>query len=127
MDETRNVKTPTGTYRSVETRVDSSAGNNTIWFILGGVVVVVAVIAYFAMGSGTLTRTDTPSTGGDVSVTIGGNGGATGQPGNVAPAPDAPSAVEALPPATQPEVAPEPTPAPTPAPEPAPAAPAPVQ
>lgn len=104
MDERRTERTPTSTTTTInKTEAKPSGGNSTMWFLLGGIVAVLAVIGYLVMGDGALTTSDTAKPeGGNLSINV---------DTQTAPAPTEPA-----------PTAPAPAPAPT---EPAPTAPAP--
>lgn len=73
--------------RNFETRTDSGS-TSTLAFIIGGLVVAVAVIAYFLFGGSTM-----PSTGaGKTSITIDNTAPAATAPAASAPAATAPTA-----------------------------------
>ncbi|OZB19710.1 MAG: hypothetical protein B7X55_02705 [Rhodobacterales bacterium 34-62-10] len=115
MDERRTERTPTSTHTTInKTEAKPSGGNSTMWFLMGGIVAVLAVVGYLVMGDGGLTASDaTTPAGGNLSINV---------DTQTAPAPTEPAA-----PAPAPEPAPAPA-APAPAPtatEPAPTAPAP--
>jgi hypothetical protein len=90
MDEIRTEKTPTGTHTTINrTEAKPSGGNGTMWFLMGGLVVVVAIIGYFVMGDGGLPTSDaSQSAGGNVSINVETNDApATPAPTEAAPAP----------------------------------------
>lgn len=72
MDETKTEQTPTGTHTTINrTTAQPSGGNGTIWFLMGGVVVVIAIIAYVVLGSDVLPTGDAAApAGGNVSVNV---------------------------------------------------------
>lgn len=71
MDEEKVEKTPISTHTTVNrTETKSSGEGAMLAFAVGGVVVAVAILAYFVFGDG-LTTTGAPgSSGGDVSVDV---------------------------------------------------------
>lgn len=105
MDEIRTDRTPTGTHTTInKTETKSSGGNGTMWFLLGGIVVVLAVVGYLVMGDGFLTTSDAAKpAGGNVSINVDTKDSET--------APAAPAATETAPTETAPvEAAPAPAP-----------------
>lgn len=72
MDETKIERTPTSTHTTIDRTVaQPSGGNGMMWFLLGGVVVVVAIIAYFVLGNGDLPATSASQpTDGNVSINV---------------------------------------------------------
>ncbi len=71
MDETKVEKTPTNTYTTINrTEPKPAEGNSMLWFLMGGVVVVLAIVAYFVLGDGTMTSGSSKPTGGNVSVNV---------------------------------------------------------
>lgn len=96
MDETKVEKTPTTSYTTVNrTEPKQAEGSAMLWFLMGGVVVVLAIVAYFVLGDGTMMSGTSKPTGGNVSVNVESNG---------APATEAA-------PATEPAATTEPAPA----------------
>ncbi len=97
MDEVNVEKTPTSTHTTINrTETQSTGGGSMIWFLVGGLAVAVAVIAYFVMGDGMPETASGPS-GGNVSVDI-----------ETAPAPAADATPEPNPEAAPTEGAPAP-------------------
>jgi hypothetical protein len=98
MDEETPQKTPTSTHTTInQTEAKPTGGNGVMWFLLGGVVVVVAIIAYFLLGNGAMpTLGSSEPTGGNVSINV----ESTGTPANEA------DPAEAAPAETAPEDAP---------------------
>ncbi len=92
MDETKTKQTPDGTHTTVNRTVSQpSGGNGTMWFLMGGVIVLVAIIAYFVMGDGTLPTTSASEpAGGNVSINVDTND-AVAPPAETAPAETAPA------------------------------------
>ncbi len=71
MDETKVEKTPTTTHTTINrTETKPTGGGATLWFLLGGVVVVLAIVAYFVLGDATMTSGSSEPTGGNVSVNV---------------------------------------------------------
>ena len=72
MEKTKTEQTPAGTHTTInQASPQPSGGNGTMWFLLGGVVVVVAIIAYFVLGNGTVSSVTTAEpAGGNVSVNV---------------------------------------------------------
>jgi|SRR5680860_1516669 len=71
MDETKVEKTPTTTHTTInQTEPRATGGGPTLWFLLGGVVVVLAIVAYFVLGNGRMTSGSSEPTGGNVSVDV---------------------------------------------------------
>ncbi|MFN3661896.1 hypothetical protein [Yoonia sp.] len=96
MDEIKVEKTPTSTHTTINrTEAAPSGSGSMIWFIVGGLLVAVIVVAYFVMGDGMPTTNASAPTGGDVSVNV-----------ETAPAPAAEATPEAAPAETAPEPAP---------------------
>jgi hypothetical protein len=107
MDETRTEQTPTHT--TIEHTHDrpSGSGSSAMWFLIGGVVVVVAIVAYLVMGDGGLiSDSASQPTGGNVSVNVESNDApAVSEPAATAPAETAPA--EAAPTPAPTEAAPQ--------------------
>lgn len=103
MDEIRTEKTPTGTHTIINrTETNSSGGNGTMWFLLGGIVVVVAIVGYLVMGNGGLPTSDASQpAGGNVSINV----ETSGTPAEPAPTEAAPA--EAAPTPAPTETAPQ--------------------
>lgn len=99
MDDTKIQKPPAQTHTTIHKTAPASGGG-TMWFILGGVIAVLAFVIYFMFSAGGTVSTSAPaaSDGGNVSVNVDANGTA---PADSAPAP-------AADPAPTPEAAPEP-------------------
>jgi len=96
MDEIRTEKTPTGTHTTINrTEAKPSGGSGTMWFLMGGVVVVVAIIGYLVMGDGGLPTSDASQpAGGNVSINVETNDApATPAPTEAAPAEAVPATV----------------------------------
>lgn len=95
MDETKIERTPTGTHTTInQTTPRRSGSNGTMWFLMGGVVVLIAVVAYFVMGEGTLTSSSgSQPTGGNVSINVDTNNPPASEtaPAETAPAETAPA------------------------------------
>ncbi|MGX0974786.1 hypothetical protein ACSSVY_000482 [Roseovarius sp. MBR-51] len=71
MDEVKTEKTPETTHTTItRTTERSSASGATLWFLLGGIVVVIAVIGFFVFGDGVPSTQSAAPTDGDVSVTV---------------------------------------------------------
>ncbi len=71
MDKTKIEKTPTTTFTTIsQTEPKPADGNAMLWFLMGGVVVVLAVVAYLVLGEGTMTSGSSKPTGGNVSVNV---------------------------------------------------------
>lgn len=71
MDEVKTEKTPETTHTTItHTPARSSGSGATLWFLLGGIVVVIAVIVFFVFGDGVPSTQSSEPTGGDVSVTV---------------------------------------------------------
>ncbi len=71
MDETKGEKTPTSTHTTInQTEPKSAGGGAMLWFLMGGVVVVLAIVAYFVLGDGTMMSGSSEPTGGNVSVNV---------------------------------------------------------
>ncbi|MBQ0749200.1 MAG: hypothetical protein KBT70_03280 [Roseovarius sp.] len=103
MDDVKTEKTPTTTYTTVNRTVEKQSGSGaTLWFLLGGIVVVVAVIAYFMFGEGVPTPQSSAPTSGNVSVTV-----ETDKDPDSAAAPTEAAPAETAPVGAEPEVAPQ--------------------
>ena len=119
MSDYRNTTTDPA-YRP--TLIEPARGSNTMWFIIGAVVIAIAIIAYAMTGGNNPTPRDGAATTGDTNVTV--------QPApatDPAPATEPAATMEATPttdpaPATEPAATMEATPTTEPAPvtEPAP-------
>lgn len=96
MDETRIDKTPTSTHTTINrTETQPSGGNGTMWFLMGGVVVVIAIIAYFVLGTGDLPSGDAAApAGGNLSINVDTNEAPAAAPEAAAPAAPAAPAEE---------------------------------
>ena len=71
MDETKVEKTPTTTFTTINpTEPKPAEGSTMLWFLMGGVVVVLAIAAYFVLGDGAMTSGSSKPTGGNVSVDV---------------------------------------------------------
>jgi hypothetical protein len=102
MDETRKEKTPTSTHTTINrTQTKPSSGGGVMWFLMGGIVVVVAIVAYLVMGEGGLkTSGATEPAGGNVSINVDTNDAPAAPAVEEAPSTDiAPSPTETTPPA----------------------------
>lgn len=100
MDETRTEQTPTSTHTTIERTQDKSAGSGSaMWFLMGGIVVVVAIVAYLVMGDGGLTLDSASQpAGGNVSVNVESNDApAVSEPTANAPAEAAPTETDPAP------------------------------
>lgn len=88
MDEKTPQQTPTSTHTTINhTDAKPAGGNGVMWFMLGGIVIAVAVVAYFVLGNGVLTTSGSSApAGGNVSVNV--ESTAT-PPAEEAPAPEA--------------------------------------
>jgi len=85
VDETKIQNTPANTHTTIH-KTEPARSGSTVWFILGGVIVVLAFVIYFMFGDGGPTSTPTASDGGNVSVNVDTNDAA---PVESAPAPSA--------------------------------------
>jgi len=71
MDETKVEKPPTTTFTTINPIEPKPAeGSTMLWFLMGGVVVVLAITAYFVLGDGAMTSGSSEPTGGNVSVDV---------------------------------------------------------
>jgi hypothetical protein len=72
MDNDPSQPTPTSTHTTINhTDAKPSGGSNVIWFLLGGIVIVIAIAAYFVLGQGAMpTLGSSAPTGGNVSVDV---------------------------------------------------------
>lgn len=72
MDDNPSQRTPTSTHTTINhTDAKPSGGRNVMWFILGGIVVVIAIAAYFVLGQGAMpTLGSSEPKGGNVSVNV---------------------------------------------------------
>lgn len=71
MNDFKAQKPPQSTHTTINrTETPSSGSGATLWFLLGGVVIAIAVIAYFVLGDGMQTSTSPAPTGGDVSINV---------------------------------------------------------
>ncbi len=95
MADTRTTTTPTYTTVSTE-----KSGSGALWFIVGGVVVAIAVIAWLLAG-GSVSTPSASAPAGDVSISVEDNSAPSTT--NVEPAPVEPAPAE---PAPAPEAAP---------------------
>jgi type IV secretory pathway VirB10-like protein len=107
------------TYNTVHTT--RSGGSSALWFIVGGVVVALGIVAY-VMSGGPADRAAVPQDGATITIE---NGTAPADPAitpaPMTPAPEAGAPETAAPPAPAPEAAPGAAPAETAPAEPAPA------
>lgn len=95
MDEKAPHQTPTSTHTTINHSAPKpAAGNGVMWFMLGGIVIAVAVVAYFVMGNGVMTTSGSSApAGGNVSVNV---------ETTAAPAPEDAPATESAPAGTSP-------------------------
>jgi hypothetical protein len=72
MDETRTEKTPTSTHTTINrTQTKPSGGGGVMWFLMGGIVVVVAIVGYLVIGAdGFKTTSTSEPEGGNVSINV---------------------------------------------------------
>ncbi len=71
MDETKVERTQPTTHTTIKQTESRATGSGaTLWFLLGGVVVVLAIVAYVVLGDGTMTSGSSEPTGGNVSVDV---------------------------------------------------------
>ncbi|WP_297777667.1 hypothetical protein [uncultured Roseovarius sp.] len=71
MDEVKTEKTPESTHTTITRTTERSSGSGaTLWFLLGGIVVVIAVVVFFVFGDGVPSTQSATPTDGDVSVTV---------------------------------------------------------
>ena len=72
MDEIRTDKTPTGTHTTIsKSDTKPAGGNGVMWFLLGGIVVVLAIAGYFVMRDDGLMSSDAVEpAGGNVSINV---------------------------------------------------------
>lgn len=99
MDEIKTEKTPTNTHTTINhTDPKPASGNGMMWFLMGGVIVVVAIVGYFVLGDGGVT-TSTPSqpSGGNVSVNVETNDAPATEAAPADPAPAEPAPAELAP------------------------------
>ncbi len=101
MDERRTEQTPLGTHTTINQTEPKSTGNGVMWFLMGGVVVVIAIIGYFMLGDGNITGMGaSQSDGGNVSINVDTNDApAETAPAETSPAETAPPPAETAPPA----------------------------
>lgn len=95
MHEETPQKTPATTHTTINhTEAKPTGGNGVMWFLLGGVVVVVAIIAYFLLGNDAMPELGSSEpTGGKVSVNVESTGtpATEADPAEAAPAETAPA------------------------------------
>ncbi|WP_296764987.1 hypothetical protein [Sediminimonas sp.] len=71
MDEVKVQKTPETTHTTINrTEAKPSGGGSVLWFSLGAIVVVVAIIAYFVFGDGMWGSRTSGSSGGNLSINV---------------------------------------------------------
>ncbi|WP_104017145.1 hypothetical protein [Roseovarius nitratireducens] len=71
MDDVKVEKTPETTHTTINrTEAKPSGNGGMLWFLLGGVIVVVAIIAYFVLGDGMMISRSSEPTDGNVSVNV---------------------------------------------------------
>lgn len=96
MDNNSSQPTPTSTHTTInQTDAKPSGGSNVMWFLLGGIVVVIAIAAYFVFGQGAMpTSASSAPSEGNVSVNVDSTGNlpAEAAPEEAAPAESTPPA-----------------------------------
>ena len=72
MEDVKTERTPTGTHTTINrTETRPSGGSGLMWFLMGGIIVVVAIVGYIVLGDGdVITTGGTEPTGGNVSINV---------------------------------------------------------
>lgn len=71
MDDVKVEKTPESTHTTINRTEEKPSGSGAmLWFLLGGVIVVIAVIAYFVFNDGMMISRSSEPTDGNVSINV---------------------------------------------------------